>query len=403
MSDLLRVLHVVPYFPPDRIGGVGEVAAHMHRELLTRGHKSQVITSGTTTEDPRVRRIASSPSAFALKCAAQAGFLREFDVVHCHHGEALALLLANWIRGRIPVLLTLHCSCSGIARSHRPYELAGRQFGRDAKARRQRLAIAPARHLLDLAAMRLSTRVNFISRHGAIDFLGPDAGRSADVVYYGLPELTNTAGDLNEATATLAPTPEPVDLLYAGAANHRKRIYALPFILARVREKLPNVRLRIVGFRVEGDRRLVELFRELQVLDAVICEGPKRSDQLAPYYRAAKVLLVPSAHEGLPMVMIESLQCGTPCIATNVSGHPEIIEQGVNGFLVDVDRPDQMADRVIEILSNDNLHCTMSAAAPRIVRERFGLEREANEYLALYESLCAERRSKRIVQRAPHD
>lgn len=377
MSDKLRVLHVVPYFPPDRIGGIGEVAAHLHRGLLDLGHESHVLTRGTSHDDPHVHRIAQSAGGFMLKCGLQRQLLNECDVVHCHHGEAIGFLIANRISRRVPALMTLHCSCAGIGRSHRPYTLAGRKFGTDLKALQQRWLIAPVRHTLDLAATRSCSAVNFISRHGAVDYLGSNAGERAEVVYYGLPEFD----DANDAKV------EPVDLLYAGAANHRKRVYALPFILARVRETLPNARLRIVGFRLESEPKLVELLRELNVLDAVVCEGPKRSDQLAPYYRAAKVLLVPSAHEGLPMVIIEALRCGTPCVATNVSGHPEIIQHGENGFLVDVDSPDQMADRVIEFLSNESLQRTMSARAPNIVRERFEMNRELDEYLRLYRSM----------------
>lgn len=379
MSDKLRVLHVVPYFPPDRIGGIGEVAAHLHRGLLDLGHDSHVLTRGTSRDDPRVHRIAQSAGGFMLRCGLQRQLLNECDVVHCHHGEAIGFLLTNRFSRCVPALMTLHCSCAGIGRSHRPYTLSGRKFGRDSKAFQQRCLIAPVRHALDVVATRSCAAVNFISRHGAIDYLGPKAGATAEVVYYGLPELDD-ADEMNV---------EQVDLLYAGASNHRKRVYALPFILARVRETLPNARLRIIGFRLEDEPKLVELLRELNVFDAVVCEGPKRSDQLAPYYRAAKVLLVPSAHEGLPMVIIEALRCGTPCVATNVSGHPEIIKQGENGFLVDIDRPDQMADRIVEILSNANLQRAMSAAAPGIVRERFEINRELDEYLRLYRSMIA--------------
>lgn len=378
MSETLRVLHVVPYFPPDRIGGIGEVAAHIHRGLLDRGHDSHVLTRGTGQDDPRVHRVARSTPGFMLKCAWQTGLLQDCDVVHCHHGEAIGILIANKLRRRVPVLMTLHCSCSGIGRAHRPYTLEGRKFGYDWQALQQRWFIAPARHLLDLAATHLSDRPNFISRHGAVDYLGTIAGPSADVVYYGLPHF---------AEASNSEAVEPVELLYAGAANHRKRIYALPFVLARVREKVPNARLRIVGFRLDGEPRLVQLFRELGVFDAVRCEGPMRSDQLAPYYRAAKVLLVPSAHEGLPMVIIEAMQCGTPCVATNVSGHPEIIEHGDNGFLVSLDNPKEMADRAIEILTDEDVYHAFSSVAPNIVRERFGLDVKIDKYVRLYESL----------------
>ena len=52
----MRVLHIVAYFPPDRMGGVGEVVAHLHAELRGNGHVSHVFPTGTSADDPTVER-----------------------------------------------------------------------------------------------------------------------------------------------------------------------------------------------------------------------------------------------------------------------------------------------------------------------------------------------------------
>src|SRR5687768_17870351 len=62
----MKVAHVLSYFPPDRIGGVGEVARHVHQALLDQGHDSIVVTSGHTHTDPTVIRIAPTPGRFLL-------------------------------------------------------------------------------------------------------------------------------------------------------------------------------------------------------------------------------------------------------------------------------------------------------------------------------------------------
>ena len=108
------------------------------------------------------------------------------------------------------------------------------------------------------------------------------------------------------------------------------------------------------------------------------------SDEVRPFYFASKVLLVPSAYEGLPMVILEALQAGLPCVATRVSGHPEVIENDVNGFLVTLDNPNEMGARCLEILGNPDLQQRMGDRGRRVVAERFSLPRQLDEYVALY-------------------
>jgi len=386
VAQKLKVLHVVPYFPPDRIGGVGEVAAHLHRSLLAEGHESNVMTCGHSHDDPRVHRIARTPTGFILACALNSDLLSDCDVVHCHHGEALALLIMNKLRRTsIPVLTTFHCSCSGIGRSHRPYQIKGQWFGRDARARLQRFLISPTRHLMDRTVLRLSDRPNFISRNGAEDILGIDRGRHASVVYYGLPPL-EIEKHVEQSTHI-----EPVELLFVGTASHRKRINVLPFVLAAVRQRCPHAKLRIIGFELNEQPELLRLCGDLGVVDAIDCSGRKLSAELGPYYAASKILLVPSAHEGLPMVILEAQQHGLPCVATRVSGHPEVINDGENGFLVELDDPAAMADKCVEIISRPSLQSRLGAAAQQVVRDRFHIDQQIRAYLESYEEIASGR------------
>lgn len=96
---------------------------------------------------------------------------------------------------------------------------------------------------------------------------------------------------------------------------------------------------------------------------------------------------MPSAHEGLPMVILEALQHGLPCVATKVSGHPEVLEDGVNGFLVNLDRPDEMAGKVIHLLENPGLWETMSEAAKKTAKDKFDINRQLAECIEQYESV----------------
>lgn len=69
--------------------------------------------------------------------------------------------------------------------------------------------------------------------------------------------------------------------------------------------------------------------------DNVDYVGPKFGSDLVKYYKKAKVLIYPSESEGLPLGVLEAMSTGLPAVASNVGGVPDIIDDGVDGILVD--------------------------------------------------------------------
>ena len=377
--ERLSVVHVAAYFPPDRIGGVGEVVAHVHQGLLARGHASRVLTSGTSSGSTDVTRVASTPERFVLACWRHAERVRHADVVHVHHGEALGLLLAMRLRRiRTPVLLTLHVSATRIRSAMQPFRVDGQTLGAAADRTPRRSLELASRQALDRLTLRLAREVCFISRSSARDVLPPEEAERAVVVYNGLPPA---ADDRAERV-------EPTELLYVGTFSTRKRVMVLPFVLRHVRERRPGARLRLVGFDPGEHPELLALADRLGVSEGLVFEGRKRSSDLPRYYRSSDVLLVPSAYEGLPMVMLEAFQQRLPCVATAVSGHPEVIEDGVSGFLVPLDDPRVMAARALVLLEDPGRRRRMGEEASRVVSERFSVSRQVEEYEGLYRKIA---------------
>ncbi len=375
----MKVLHVVAYFPPERMGGVGEVVAHLHRALLGAGHESQVWTSGRSDSDARVRRLAAGPLGFVLALARLAAAARGFDVLHCHHADAILLLLVLRMRAPRPrVLVTFHVGHREMGSAWRPYAIDGRRVGTGLAGWRYRQVTSRLHRAADAIALRLADRVSFISRSTARDVLGAARAGRARVVYNAVPAPCASAA---------APAPEPMELLYVGTGGPRKRVRALPGILRRVRERLPGARLRIVGLERDAEPGLAQHFESLGLGDAVRFEGRLPSQALPRFYRAADVLVVPSIYEGLPMVILEAMACGVPCVATRVSGHPEAIEDGVNGLLVEPDAPAQLADACLRLLADPALRARFAEAARQRAADRFGIERQRDAYLAIYREL----------------
>lgn len=365
----------MPYYPPDRIGGVGEFAATLHRALLARGVDSTVVTRGRGPDEPGVMRIARGRLAWFFGTLGQTRRAANADIVHVQSGEALPVLLAlrAWPGRRARVITTYHVDNRRMAQAEEPYALGGERFG-EATTASGRLRSALHR-FVDRAGLSLADGITCVAEATARDLLGPQHG--ARVIHNG---VAPSEGDTETAA--------PVALFYAGLAGHRKRVLALPFVLARVRERHPDTRLRVAGF-ARGDWPPFDaLCARLGVGEAVDFAGALPSDALPAHYRAAGVALVPSAYEGLPYAILEAMREGTPVVATRTGGHAEIVRDGEDGFLVDVDDVEAMAARCVALLDDAALAERMGAAARRRVAAGFDRDAQIDAYLDYYRSLA---------------
>ena len=148
-------------------------------------------------------------------------------------------------------------------------------------------------------------------------------------------------------------------------------------------------------------------------VDAVLCmvgDGPDRAvverrahqlgivrdslflgyqEDVARYYAAFDALILPSANEGTPVSAIEALAGGRPVVATEVGGLPDVVRDGVDGFLVEPGDVDAMADRLARLAADTNLRRRMGEAGAESVRERYAVERLLDDVDQLYRRLLA--------------
>ena len=126
------------------------------------------------------------------------------------------------------------------------------------------------------------------------------------------------------------------------------------------------------------------------VSDDVIFAPP--TPTVEDYFRAADVFAMPSAREGLPIVLLEAMACGLPVVASNLPGSTDtMIESGVNGLLVPPGDAAAFADGLTTILSQPDAAARMGAAARRTVESRYTIEHVAEQWLDAYQQLLATR------------
>jgi glycosyltransferase involved in cell wall biosynthesis len=159
---------------------------------------------------------------------------------------------------------------------------------------------------------------------------GVDSAR-VHVVYNALPRTRDSAASLSQADARRA-VALPVDipiLLTAARLTPWKGVQHLIAALRQVRD----VRLLVAG----DGAMLAELqarAEAYQVAERVVFLGSVSREKMPLYMRAADYVALYSGYEGLSHTLLESLREGTPVIASDKGGNPEVVQPGVNGLLV---------------------------------------------------------------------
>ncbi|MCX5892429.1 MAG: glycosyltransferase [Deltaproteobacteria bacterium] len=158
--------------------------------------------------------------------------------------------------------------------------------------------------------------------------------------------------------------------------------------LAQVRQDLPEATLVLVGDgRLRQD--LEGRARELGLAERVRFLGTRRD--LPLIYRALDLFVQPSRWEGLPLALLMAMGAGLPVLATRVSGVREVINDGVNGRLVEPEAPQALARVLLELYRQPETRVRLGAAAQCTIRENYSLEAMLARLEKLYLELWQQR------------
>ncbi len=202
------------------------------------------------------------------------------------------------------------------------------------------------------------------------------------------------------APARRVPAGGPLRLLFVGRINQRKGIKYLLEALRLLREQGehngqsgPEITLTVCGRVVDG----LELFQpfagQVEVRPSV------SAAELLAAYREADLFVFPSVAEGFGQVLLESLACGLPVLSTTSTAAPDLIEDGVQGFLVEPGRADLLAERIAWACSHPEALLAMRAAA-RARAEQFTWGRFRAGVAQAFEQFCRGRQALDTAQNA---
>ena len=177
------------------------------------------------------------------------------------------------------------------------------------------------------------------------------------------------------------------NILYAGVLSPLKGVHHLINAFALVANDFSQARLFITGR--EQNRTyaagLVEQVHSLRLNGRIRFRGVMPQAELVLEMRNACVLVLPSASEGLGRVLLEAMATGIPVIGSDVGGIPELVQEGINGFLVPPGDEKALAEKIRWVLENPEQARAMGCHGRAFVEGFFSTEAYVKAYRQIFE------------------
>lgn len=188
--------------------------------------------------------------------------------------------------------------------------------------------------------------------------------------------------------------PIPNTILYFGSLIRKKGLLELPLIFNEVIKQNPTAELILVGKDVSditsGSFSTWNLMQPLfseQAIAQVQYLGAVSYDKIQKHINQSSVCVFPSFAEALPVSWIEAMALEKPIVASNIGWAKDVIDDGINGFLVHPKNHEEYASKINILLSNSQMQVEFGIAAREKVIRKFSISVVAQQSLAFYQSL----------------
>jgi len=358
-------------------GGSGIVGSELGKELAARGHTVHFIASSLPTRltelNERVRfhevEMMSYPlfehQPYTLALATKMATVAEsenLDLLHVHYAipHSISAILARESlkpNRRLPVITTLHgtdITLVGADRSYLPVTRYGIAQSDGVTAISEYLARATAE---TFGFDQVTVIPNFVCGSEYRRQLVPELRR----------ELSPEGEPLLVHVSNFRPVKRPVDCVE---------------VLAGVLRRGGKARLVMVGDgsergRAEHRARCLGIERH--------CTFVGKQPRIVDYLSAADVLLLPSEQESFGLAALEAMACEVPVVASRVGGVPEVVDDGVTGYLSAVGDVEKMSEDAARLLSDEGARREMGRRARESALARYSTEQIIPRYVEFYE------------------
>ena len=383
----IRIMRVIARL---NMGGPALHVSYLSAGLVEKGYETTLVSGTLARGESSMAFVAEQLGVRVLPLAELSREISPLrDIV-------AAVKLAKLIRAERPQILHTHTAKAGtigrlaalLAGPARPALVVHTFHGHVLRGYFGPLRTAAFR-LLETALARASTALVAVSPEVRDELvrLGVAPASKFVVIRLGI-ELEQRVhaepGLRDESRRQLGVAPERFLVGWVGRMTGVKRVDDVLLGFARLRELGVDAVLGLIG---DGpDREGMERrASELGIIRHCLFLGYQ--EEVAPYYAAFDAVILPSANEGTPVSVIESLAAGRPVVATRVGGVPDVVVEGVDGFLVELGDTDALGERLAELARDPELRARMGEAGQSRIVQRYAVERLIGDIDDLYRSL----------------
>jgi len=387
----IKVLRVIARL---NVGGPALHVAYLTAGLADRGYETTLV-AGT---------LARGEESMAAASETRGVRIETLPALHREIGplrDAQAIVrLARLIRKERPTILHTHTAKAGavgriaalLAGSARPPIVVHTFHGHVLHGYFNPLTTLAFR-MLERWLARVTTALVAVSPEVRDDLVRLHVAPASKftVIRLGIELDERTSADENERAETRRQLGVGQDAFIVGWVGRMTAVKRTDDVMRALRglvDRGVDAYLCLVGDGPDRDQ-LERYAHELGVVKRCLFVGYQ--EDVARFYSAIDALLLPSANEGTPVSVIEALAAQRPAVATRVGGTPDVIRDGVDGFLVEVGDADALSDRLTELAADPERRARMGADGRERVLGRYAVERLVDDIDRLYRELLAAR------------
>ena len=193
-------------------------------------------------------------------------------------------------------------------------------------------------------------------------------------------------GDKNYCRSGLNIKMEDKVVLFVGTIeSYRRKIKGLEYLLSIMKTVITRVhtaKLMVVG--VPPLPELMDIVSKLGIENHVSFLGVIPYENIPMYYRACDLFVLPSLMEGLPTTILEAMASAKPVVTLDIEGCRDLIENGINGFIVPPGHADAFAEKIIQIITDDELAVQLGKEGHKIAEMQYTWESVTKKTVTIY-------------------
>ena len=330
----------VPY------GGVQTHLYHLARSISRNSVETHIILFSDRNKDIKVdnlkihliKRSSRLPRLFTIPFDAKNAInkIKEInpDIVHVQGTHYPYNYISIALLGKYPVLITVH----GLMATEYKYESGINFLSAFISYLLEKYALSKIKDIIVLAP-----QIEQIIR------------KMTDSKTYIIPNGVDC--DETDDIRTFKAIKHP-SMIYMGVLENVKGVDVLIKAVKTIKSDVPDIHLYVAGQGFQ-EENLKKLTKKLDLDGNIDFLGYISGEEKYSLMKSANVLVLPSLWESLPIAVLEGMACGKPIIASNVGGVPYLVDDGVNGFLVQPGEVNELADKIITLLKDKKLQEAM--------------------------------------------